>query len=152
MCLRSRFSCAQLFVTPWTAALQTPLFMGFSRQEYWSGLPWPPLRDLPDPGIETMSLTSPTLAGGPFFSATWEAQFGRVRRQTSHVSRVPESSGSPSVLSGSAPPRDEFSSVQFSQSVVSDSLRPHESQHARPPCPSPTNSSHEVAKVLEFQL
>ena len=86
-----------------------------------------------------------------------------------------------------------FSSVQFSHSVVSDSLRPHESQHARPPCPSPTprvhphscassqwchpaisslsspsppapnpsqhqslfqwvNSSHEVAKVLEFQL
>ena len=82
MCLLSRFSCAQLFVTPWTAALQTPLFMGFSRQEYWSGLPWPPLGDLPDPGIETMSLTSPILAGGPFFSATWEAQFGRVRRQS----------------------------------------------------------------------
>ena len=37
---------------------------------------------------------------------------------------------------------DEFSSVQFSQSVVSDSLRPHESQHARPPCPSPTPGVH----------
>ena len=40
--------------------------MGFSKQEYWSGLPFPCLGDLPDPGIETMSLTSPALAGGVF--------------------------------------------------------------------------------------
>ena len=112
--------------TPWTVAHQAPLSMGFPRQEYWSG-----------------SLTS------------------------------------------------SVSSVEFSRSVVSDSLWPHELQHARPPCPSPTpgvysnscpssqwchpatmsspsppapnpsqhqglfqrvNSSHEVAKVLEFQL
>ena len=39
--------------------------MGFSRQEYWSGLPFPPPGDLPDPGMELMSLTSPALAGGP---------------------------------------------------------------------------------------
>ena len=39
-------------VTPWTAARQDPLFMGFSRQEYWSGLPFPPPGDLPDPEIE----------------------------------------------------------------------------------------------------
>ena len=49
--------------------------MGFSRQEYWSGLPFPSPGDLPDPGFETMSLTSPTLADGFFTtSATWEAQ------------------------------------------------------------------------------
>ena len=42
-------------LTPWTAAPQTPLSMGFSRQEYWSGLPCPPLRDLPKPGTEAMS-------------------------------------------------------------------------------------------------
>ena len=49
-------------VTPWTAA-HIPLSMGFSRQEYWSGLPCPPPGDLPDPGIQSASLTSPALAG-----------------------------------------------------------------------------------------
>ena len=48
--------------------------MGFPRQEYWSGLPFPPPGDLPDPGIEPMSLKAPTLGGGFFTtSATWEA-------------------------------------------------------------------------------
>ena len=47
------------FATPWTAASQAPLFMGFPRQEYWSGLPFPSLRDLPNPGIETASPNSP---------------------------------------------------------------------------------------------
>ena len=45
-------SCVRLFVTPWTVAYQAPPSMGFSRQEYWSGLPFPPPGDLPDPGIE----------------------------------------------------------------------------------------------------
>ena len=49
----------------WTLARQTLLSMEFSRQEYWSGLPFPP-GDLPDPGIEPMSLVSPALAGGFF--------------------------------------------------------------------------------------
>ena len=44
-----RFSRVQLFVTPWTVAPQAPLSMGFSRQEYWSGLPFPPPGDLPHP-------------------------------------------------------------------------------------------------------
>ena len=56
--------CAHLFVTPWTAACQVPLSMGFSRQEHWSGLPWPPPGDLPDPGIEPTSLAYLALAGG----------------------------------------------------------------------------------------
>ena len=51
-CMISCFSCVRLFVTLWTAALQAPLSMGFSRQEYWSGLPCPPPGYLPDPGIE----------------------------------------------------------------------------------------------------
>ena len=46
------FSHVQLFVTPWTVTSQTPLSMGFSRQEYWSGLPVPSPGDLPDPGIK----------------------------------------------------------------------------------------------------
>ena len=48
-------SCIQLFGTLWTVARQTPLSMGFSRQEYWSGLPFPSPGDLPNPGIEPES-------------------------------------------------------------------------------------------------
>ena len=58
-CMLSCFSHIWLFVTPWTIAHQAPLFMGFSRQEYWSGLPCPPSEDLPDPGIKPVPLTSP---------------------------------------------------------------------------------------------
>ena len=54
-------SHVQLFATPSTVACQAPLSMGFSRQEYWSGLPCPPLEDLPHPGIEPISPASPTL-------------------------------------------------------------------------------------------
>ena len=59
MCVKS-LSCIQLFATPWTVAHQAPLSMDFSRQEYWSGLPFPSLEDLPIPGIEPIS---PALAG-----------------------------------------------------------------------------------------
>ena len=62
------------FTTPWTVARQAPLSMGLSRQGYWRGLPCPPPGDLPDPGIEPTSLTSPPLAGRFFTtSTTWEA-------------------------------------------------------------------------------
>ena len=50
-------------VTPWTVAPQAPLFIGFSRQEHWSGLSFPPPEDLPDPWIEPESLASPALTG-----------------------------------------------------------------------------------------
>ena len=56
--------------TPWTVARQTPLPIGVSRQEYWSGLPFPTPGDLPNPGIEPASLVSPALAGGFFTTAT----------------------------------------------------------------------------------
>ena len=62
----SRFSHVQLFATLWTVACQAPLSMGFSRQEYWSVLPCPPPGDLPDPGIEPISLVSPALQAGSF--------------------------------------------------------------------------------------
>ena len=55
---------------PWTTALQPPLFMGFPKQEYWSGLPFPSPGDLPDPGIETVSLTSHEFAGRFFTTST----------------------------------------------------------------------------------
>ena len=103
------FSGVLLFVTLWTVAHQASLSTRFSRQEYQSGLPFPPPGHLLDPGIEPTSLAPPALAS-KFFTP--------------------------------APPRKSYSarfrSDQISHSVVSDSLRPHESQHARPPCPSPT--------------
>ena len=48
-------SCVRLFTTPWTGVYQAPPSMGFSRQEYWSGLPFLSPGDLPDPGIEPRS-------------------------------------------------------------------------------------------------
>ena len=56
--------------TPWATALQAPLSMEFSRQEYWSGLPFPTPGILPDPGIERTSLVSPALAGRLFTVAS----------------------------------------------------------------------------------
>ena len=82
------FSCVQLFGTPWTLAYQAPPSMGFSRQEYWSGMPFPSPGDLPNPGIKSRSHALHT--------------------------------------------------VQFSRSVIFNCLQPHELQHTRPPCSSPT--------------
>ena len=62
-------SCLTL-CDPWTVAQLAPLSMGFSRQEYWSGLPFPSPGDLPDPGMEPASLVSPALAGGFFATGT----------------------------------------------------------------------------------
>ena len=67
-------SCVWLFVTPFTVAWQAPLSMGFSRQEYWSRLPFSSPGDLSDPGIEPKSLASPALAGWILYHyITWEA-------------------------------------------------------------------------------
>ena len=57
----SHFSCVRFFATPWTVAHQAPLPMGFSGQEYWSGLPFPAPGDLPYPGIESVSPVAPAL-------------------------------------------------------------------------------------------
>ena len=59
----THFSHVQLFTILWTVGHQAPLSMGFSRQEYWSGLPFPPPEDLPNPGIEPASPATPALAG-----------------------------------------------------------------------------------------
>ena len=56
-------SCVQLFAIPWIVAHQAPLYMEFSKQEYWSGLPFPTPGDIPDPRIEPVYLASPALAG-----------------------------------------------------------------------------------------
>ena len=62
----SRFSRVKLFATLQIVACQAPLSMRFSRQEYWSRLPFPSPGDIPDPGIKPMSPASPASAGGFF--------------------------------------------------------------------------------------
>ena len=75
VCMLSRFSHAQLFVTLQTVAHQASLSTGFSWQKYWSGLPFPPPGNLPNLGIEGTSLIFPALAGRFLTtSATWEAR------------------------------------------------------------------------------
>ena len=63
--------------TPWTVARQTPLFMGFSRQEYWSGLPFPSPLDLPNPGTEPRSpaLQADALSSEPSGKWMWELDY-----------------------------------------------------------------------------
>ena len=75
-------SHVRVLETPWTLVCQAPLSMEFPRQEYWSGLPFPTPGDLPDPGIESTSLASSTLADRFFTTAppgkplldTWAVQ------------------------------------------------------------------------------
>ena len=69
-CMLSCFSPVQLFATLWSVACQAPLSIGFSTQEYWSGLPCPPPGDLLHPRIEPMSPMSPALARGFFITST----------------------------------------------------------------------------------
>ena len=145
MCAKSLPICLTLW-TPGTVARQASPSMGFSRQEYWSGLPLPSPGDLPNPGIEPISLMSPALVAAAakslqscltlcnrFFtiSSTWEA-LGALKKKETELPVVKDYL----VLTYL------FSLVQFSCSVVADSLRPHELQHARPPCPSPTPGVH----------
>ena len=70
MCMLSHFSPVPFCVTLWTTTHQAPLSMGFSRQEYWSGLPFPSPGDLPNPGtgpisLKSLALVSSTLPLGP---------------------------------------------------------------------------------------
>ena len=123
----SVLSCVPLFGTPWSVIRQSPLSMEFSRQECWSGSPFPSPRDLPDPGIEPMS---PALAG-KFFG---QPNIFIVLKAL-HVIFI----GSIVISKLCILPLQSkrFSSVQFSCSVMSDSWQPHRLQHARSPCSSP---------------
>ena len=84
--LLSHFSRVQLFVTPWTVARQAPLSLGFSRQEYWRGLPFPSPGHLPYPGIKPTFPTSPALAGRFFTTSTiWEGQSPYTERERAEL-------------------------------------------------------------------
>ena len=82
VCVCVWFSSVQLFVTPWTVAHQAPLSMLSSRQEYWSGFPFPSPGDLPNQGIESTSLASPALVGGLFNT-------GPPEKPNSHLYHLP---------------------------------------------------------------
>ena len=75
VCMHAQsLSHVRLFVAPWTVAYQAPLSIEFSRQEYWSELPFPPLGNIPNSRIKPTSLVSPALEGRFFTTnATWEA-------------------------------------------------------------------------------
>ena len=89
-------SCARLLVTPWTEDYQAPPSMGFSRQEYWNGVPFPSLEDLPDPGIKPGSptLQAETLPseppGKPPFLLRWnEKNLKNILQFFLIISKVP---------------------------------------------------------------
>ena len=134
-------------MTPQTVACQAPLSVGFPRQEHWSGEPFPFPGDLPDPRIELGSrvLQADSLLSEPpgecnsnswwdktphSLGVNWTLKSKRIYKYKSIL--IPSRSR-------------EFwmawlaNGHQFSCSIMSDSLRPHESQHARPTCPSPTH-------------
>ena len=78
-CVLSGFRLVWLFEISWTVALQAPLSMGFSRQQYWSGLPCPPPGNLPNPGIKPTFLEFPALAGGFFTTSATQMRDGWLR-------------------------------------------------------------------------
>ena len=78
-------SSVQLFVTPWTVACQAPLSMGFSRQDYWSELPRPPLGDLPNPGIKFTSLALQAREAELQIGIRWSQR----RRDRIHILALP---------------------------------------------------------------
>ena len=167
-------SRVQLFATLWTVAHQALRSMGFPRQEYWSGLPFPSPGDLPKLGIKPVSPTAP--AGGRwigrwilYYWAYWEAP-GKVHE---FISSSLSSIQSLSRVRLFATPWIAAYKASLSITKYRSSLKPMciESvmpsshvilcRHPSPPAPNPSqhqslfqwvNSSHEVAKVLEFKL
>jgi len=126
----------RLFATPYTAAQQAPLCMGFSRQEYWSGLPFPPSGDLPNPVIKPASLN---------VYLHWQAGYLPIAHIHEYIHTVPKArkyyvsiSYSSRCYWGPAQCTQTFGVLQFSRSVVFNSVWPHKPQHARPSCPLPT--------------
>ena len=77
--LAKSFQLCPSLVTSWTVAHQAPSSMGFSRQEYWGGLPCPPPEDLPDPGIEPPSLMSPALVGRFFTTVKYYTTIKKMK-------------------------------------------------------------------------
>ena len=136
----------QLFATPWTVAHQDPLSMGFSWQEYWSGVPCPPPGDLPDPGIEPSALKSRVMAGRLFTtSPTWEAHivdcsitkqlnpYGNIRRDI--ISPIHPLTSIPAPISGSASPGVVSVELDRKEILLGDTAKTRRSRQRW--CPEP---------------
>ena len=108
VCMLSYFSRVRLLANVWTIALQAPLCMGLSRQEYWSRMPCPPLQGMFLTQESNLHLTSPALAGEFFNISTTREAYPLRFSMLFFTDR-----------------NYHFSSIQFSHSVVSDSLWPH---------------------------
>ena len=89
VCVLSCLHRVWLFATPWTVACQVPLFIGFSRQEYWSGLPCAPPGDLPNPGIKPASPVSPALQVEFFSTEPPGNNYHYWNRLSSLTSKIP---------------------------------------------------------------
>ena len=131
---------------PWIVACPTPLSMEFPRQEYWSGLSFPSPGDLPDPRIKPRSPalqagSLPTEPPGKPPCIYTQIYSFQIRFRCWLLQNIRYSSLCYTHLLVICFIY-QIRSDQISRSVVSDSLRPHESQHARPPCPSPTPGVH----------
>ena len=142
-------------VTLKTIACQAPLSMGFSRQEYWSGLPCPPSVDLPNAGIQLESLISPALASRFFtISTTWEALGGMLLSRFSHVrlhKRQPTGSSVPGILQARIL---EWVAISFSNACMHAKSLQSCSTLCNPMDSSPPGSSVHgslQARVLEWE-
>ena len=149
-----------VLATLWTVAHQAPLSMGFSRQKYWKGLPFPSPGDLPHPGIEPRSPALQAdslpaeLPGKPKITVS---QFSSVA-QSCLILCNPMNRSTPGLPVHHQLP--EFTQTHVHRVV--DAIQPsHPRPSPSPPAPNPSqyqslfqwvNSLHEVAKVLEFQL
>ena len=135
VCVQS-LSGVLLFAIPWTVACQAPLFMGFSRQEYWRRLTFPIPRDLPDPEIQPMSLASPALAGG--LLPLCHFRFSSVA-QSCPTLCDPMNCSTPGLPVHHQLP--EFTQTHVHR--VSDAIQPsHPLSSPSPPAPNPSQLGH----------
>ena len=137
----------QLFATLWTTAHQGPLSMAFSRQEYWSRLPFPPPGDLLDPGIEPASLASPALPGRFFSTEPPRKPHLLVSVQFSSVAQScltlcdPMNRSTPGLLVHHQLP--EFTQTHVHR--VSDAIQPsHPLSSPSPPAPNPSQHHTDI--------
>ena len=128
-------------MTPWTIAYEAPLSMAFSRQEYWSGFPFPSPGDLLDPGIEPASLASPALPGRFFSTEPPRKPHLLVSVQFSSVPQScltlcdPMNRSTPGLLVHHQLP--EFTQTHVHR--VSDAIQPsHPLSSPSPPAPNPS--------------
>ena len=145
MCVHAKVhSRAQLFATLWTVAHQVPLSMGFPRQEYWSGLPFPSPGDLPIPGIKLKSLESPALAGGCFTTEPPGMSFSRYRRCCSVAQSCPTVCSHMDCSTPSFPVRHSLLELaQTHVHWVSDAIQPpHTLSSLAPPAFNPPPSRY----------